>query len=286
MNTLIILLSLMVSASSATKTHNDTSTMKLDMTKYDKINVYNFHGNVSVNSITSSNAVIRSKRKLEATSSKKLQRAMNEIYLDTMTMDGELYLYIEDPHKSLESIWGDYLNYQDNNTEYRHSGIKSVGIKYEFDLDLELPSNVDAVISTHKGDINLSGIKGELSVLNHQGNINLEGVHQVDHVKSHHGELKVKFDEQPDNDVSFATHHGDISVSFRNTPSAQLDLDSYHGSFFTDFDWKPSPSTTLKKNENGKTKYKVGDTTNIQIGGGKHVLKFRSHHGNIHILKH
>jgi len=286
MNTLTILLTLLISSFGQTKTHSDTSILELDMSKYDKINVYNFHGNVNVNSNNSSNAIIKSARKIEASSSKKLDRAIKEIYLDTMTMDDELYIFIEDPDKTLENHWGEYLNYQDKRNRDRNSGIKSVGIKYEFDLDITLPADVDAVISTHKGDIDLSGIQGELTVLNHHGNINLEGVYRVDNVKSHHGALNIKFDKQPDNDIAFSTHHGDISVSFRSTPSAQLDLSSYHGSFFTDFDWKPSPSKTLKKIKNGKTKYKVGDNTNVQIGGGKHVLKFRSHHGNMHILKH
>ena len=287
MNTLITFLTILISINSYTKEHTDNSVLKLDMTKYDKINVYNFHGNVQVNSTNSTNALIKSARKIEASSSKKLQRAITEIYLDTMTMDDELYIYISDPDKTLENIWGGgFLSYQDINNNHNHSGIKSADIKYEFDLELELPAYVDAVISTHKGDIDLSGIKGELSVLNHHGNISLDGVIKVDQVRSHHGELKVKFDQQPENDIEFSTHHGDISVSFNNTPSAQLDLDSYHGSFFTDFEWTPSPSATLKKNKNGKTKYTVGKTTNLLIGGGKHKLKFRSHHGNMHILKH
>lgn len=288
MNTLILFLSLVLGNCSLVKEHTDTSILNINISKYDKINVYNTGGAIKVNANYSNDkAVIRSTRKIEATTNKKLKRAITEIYLDTMSMDGELYIYIVNPSKTLSDQNGKYLSYRSNHHDGQMiDGIKSTGIKFEFELDLELPEYVDAVVSTHKGDIELSGVKGDLAVLNHFGNINIDGVHKVEYVHSHHGELNVKFDRQPNNDIIFVTHHGDISVSFNSTPSVQLDLSSYHGSFFTDFDWAPSPNQTLKKIKDGKTQYKVGKTTNVQIGGGKYLLKFRSHHGNMHILKH
>jgi len=68
-------------------------------------------------------------------------------------------------------------------------------------------------------------------------------------------------------------------------PSIRLDLDSYHGEFYTDFDWEPMVSKIQKSNKK-KTKYKVGSTTSVKIGGGKHMMNFKSHHGNMYILKH
>ena len=287
MNTLIILFALLFSSSPLKQEHTDQASLKIDVSKYDKINIYNTGGAINVKSTTSQNATFNSTRKIKATTGKKLQRAIAEIYVDTISMDDELFVYIANPEKVLRNQGGDYLHYQHKDQQGNIFGnIKSSGIDFEFDFEITLPADAEGVISTHKGDIEVNGVKGELAVLNHFGDIRLSEVHKVETVRSHHGELKVLFDKQPEHDISLNTHHGNITISFKDTPSAMLDLYSYHGSFFTDFDWKPSATKVVQNLKNGKTKYKIGKNTNVRIGGGEHKIKFKSHHGNMYILKH
>lgn len=285
MNTLTFLLCFLSTIIGTKPTHNDSGVLKLDLSKYERVNIYNMGGNIKVRTTSSNQSTIKYKRTLTATTNRKLDRAKQEITVDTVSMDGELFIYIANPEKVLRSTGGDYLSYQNAEGTNPFNGIKASGIKYEFDFDIVMPSDVDGVVSTHVGDIDIRGIKGELAVLNHHGHIHLDEVHQLEYVKSHHGELKVAFSDQPNHDLSLKTHHGNISVSFPSTPSLRLDLDSYHGSFFTDFNWEPLVKK-IKMTDEKKTKYKVGSKTSAQIGDGEYLMSFQSHHGNMYILKH
>lgn len=286
MITLAILFTLFFQSSEAKPTHEDKGILNIDASKYERINVYNFDGNVNVKPSSNKEASFRYSRKITASTNRKLTRAKEEIYVDTISMDGELFVFISNPEKVLRSNGSGsrFMTYH-HKTDNNFNSIKASGIDYEFEFDISLPVDTDGIISTHDGDIVVKGIKGQLSVLNHHGEVKLDQVHQVDLVKSHHGELKVVFSDQPDMDVSLSTHHGNISVSFPETPSLRLDLDSYHGSFFTDFDWEPMVNKIQKTNKK-KTKYKIGSATNVKIGGGKYEMSFKSHHGDMFILKH
>ena len=287
MKSIILLLTIASFFSPLKEKHTDQQQMKIDLSAYDKVNIYNSSGAVKVNPIQGSGnqAVVNATRKLSATSKKKLNRAIKEIYIDTMVVDGELYFYIVSPNRYLKSGGGDYLHYQSKDQFNNYNEIKESGINYEFELDILLPQNTKAVVSTHRGDIELNGIQGDLSALNHHGNVYLNNVQNLQYAHSHHGVIDVSFDRQSDHDIKLDTHHGDITIKFPNTPSAELDLYSYHGSFYTDFDWKPGKMIVENNRKNKKTKYKVGSKTRVLMGSASKKIQFNSHHGNMYILK-
>lgn len=284
MNTLILLITVLLNTTGLKHEHVDQSVLTIDMSKYDRVNIYNNVGEIRIKPTSTNKAVFETTRTIRATSSKKLKRATTEIQVDTMVVDGELFVFIDSPYSTLERR-GDNYWYQ-NHSYNNGDSFKSAGIDSEFDFEISLPANTDGLVSTHKGDIDIHGVKGEIKVYNHFGDINLKGVQDVSKVHSHHGSLNVLFDKQPQHDLSLDTHHGDITISFKQTPSARLDLYSYHGSFFTDFEWQPLVTKVKTSGKNGKTKYKIGQNTNVQIGEGEHEIKFKSHHGDMYILKH
>jgi len=284
MNSLVFFIAILLNTTALSHEHIDQSVFNIDMSKYDRVNIYNNVGEINIRTTNSNKAVFETTRKIRATSSKKLKRAISEIQVDTMIVDGELFVFIDSPYMTLEQRGNNYW-YQ-NHSYNNGDSFKSSGIDSEFDFEISLPANTDGLISTHKGDIEIKNVKGEIEVYNHFGDISLSGVEDVAQVNSHHGSLKVLFDKQPQHDLSLGTHHGDITISFKEVPSARLDLYSYHGSFFTDFEWQPLVSKVKTDKKNGKTKYKIGQNTNVQIGGGEHEIKFNSHHGDMYILKH
>jgi len=288
MKSILLLLTIASFLSPLKEKHTDQQQMKIDLSAYDKVNIYNTGGAIKINTTrgNANEAIVNAERKLSATTKKKLNRAIDEIHVDTMVVDGELFIYISAPNKFLKSGGGGYLYYQSRD-KYNDSweGIKESGIQYEFDLDITLPQNTKTVVSTHRGDIKLDGIQGDLAAINHHGNIYLDNVVNLHRAHTHHGVIDVSFDKQSDHDLELRTHHGDITIKFPSTPSAELSMYSYHGSFYTDFDWKQALTPIEKNSNDRKTKYKMGSKTRVLMGSASKKIEFNSHHGDMYILK-
>lgn len=280
---------MMLSFSINAQKHTDSKSFDFDMNRYDKIHIYNTGGAITVQGNRTGDARIEVDRVLKATTQKKLKRAITEIFVDTMIVDDELFVFISSPYRKLKSNNNDeFLHYQSpHNNSQSKNGIYEVGVTTVFNLNINIPTETEMIVSTHKGLLKVNGVQGSLAAINHHDDVILTNVRDVTYAHSHHGDVQVDFVQQPSNDISFDTHHGDIKVSFPGTPSAQVEFESYHGSFFTDFDWeKEQPKfEKVKSKSKRKATYKLGDKTIVSIGNGGQKMTFDSHHGDFYILK-
>lgn len=271
------------------QTNTDSKTLDFDMSQYSMIHIYNSNGDIDVRGVKSDQAKVEVERTLKATSQKRLKRAMTEIFIDTMVVDDELFVYVNSPYRKLMGGQNQrYLHYQTPYDQWdSKDGIHQVGIESTFELKVSIPYETSLVVSTHKGHILVDEIKGDLAALNHFNDVKLKNVRDVNYAHSHHGDIQVDFIEQPENDISFDTHHGDIKVSFPQAPSLEIEFDSYHGSFYTDFEWQEqSPQfKKVKSKSKRKATYKLEDKTLVSMGNGTQKITFDSHHGDFYILK-
>ncbi|MFT4566122.1 MAG: hypothetical protein ACI9FN_001076, partial [Saprospiraceae bacterium] len=104
---------------------------------------------------------------------------------------------------------------------------------------------------------------------------------------SHHGDVLVSFGRNPRNELICNSHHGDIKIYAKDGFSGNVSMKSHHGAFYTDFDGENLPPIVkVSKRDGKKIRYKLGETTRYQIGSGGANLEFRTHHGDVSVIKY
>lgn len=272
------------------QSHQDVTRMDVNTQNFERVHLYNTGGKVNVTSTSGQSGQIIAHRTIKATSKTKLKRAVEEIFFDSLIIDNELFLFVNNPYKTLEPhSSGKYMHYQYNyrgDEKQYWDGMKSLGVDFKFEIELSLPKATDLVVVTHRGILSVEDIQGSLVAMNHHDDVYLENVADLERASSHHGDVEVSFANEPSEDIALNTHHGDIKLKFKNEPSATLELYSYHGSFYTDFDYKSAPLVTVASKSKRSTKYKVGNKTRVTMGNGGKKISFDSHHGDMYIIKY
>jgi|GEM_PF-1415842 len=289
MKPIILTMCMLLCLGANAQRYSDNTNLNIDVSQYEIVHIYNTGGETSVKVSSGNNLRLDATRKIKAKSDRKLEEAKADIFLDTSVVDGALIIYVENPYRVLKGDYdNDHFYYTSrHNGGHYGNGWGNNGVDFTFDMDITLPPTTTLIVSTHRGDLEVDGVRGALRAVNHHGNVSLNDVKVLHYAHSHHGDVEVSFVSQPDNDMSFDTHHGDIRVSFPQAPSAEIEFDSHHGSFYTDFDWNPSKAQ-LEVNKSKRrrgTKYKIGDRTKVSMGQGNHKMTFDTHHGDMYILK-
>ncbi len=265
----------------------DTQEWDVDVSDMKQVLLFNKEGNVKITGTSGDRVKIKVKRKLKAKTKAKLTKAKQEIYLDTMMIEGNLYFFVQNPYTILEmdKIGGNAWYNSRDQGKWRWNSHGDRDVHWEMTIEMQVPRNMPLRAYTHKKDLHISGVTGMLNAGVHHGSLNLKDVKNIESASGHHGDIAVSFSDQPDVDGKFDTHHGDIKLEFPSAPSAKVSMDSHHGSFYTDFDWSPLALKTTKSKSNKGTTYRVGDGTSVQFGGGAHDIKMHSHHGDMYILR-
>ena len=265
----------------------DTQEWDVSVSDMKKVLLFNKEGNVKITGTSGDRVKIKVKRKLKAKTNAKLAKAKEEIYLDTMVLEGNLYFFIQNPYTILEmdKIGGNAWYNSRNQGKWRWNSHGDRDVSYEFTIEMQVPRDMPLRAYTHKKDLHVQGVTGMLHAGVHHGSLSLEDVQNIVSASGHHGDIAVSFSALPEVNGKFNTHHGDIKLEFPNVPSAKVSMDSHHGSFYTDFDWSPLALKTTKSKSKKGTTYRVGDGTSVQFGRGEHDIKMHSHHGDMYILR-
>ena len=290
MKSILYIYLILITTGLCAQSHHDVTKMDINTQNFKKVHLYNTGGEVRVTSTSERSGNVIVHRTINTKSASKLSKAVEEIFFDSLIVDNELFLFVNNPYQTLEPhSSGNYMhyryNYQGDGKQY-WDGIQSLGVDYKFEIEMNLPKATNLVVHTHKGVLNVEDIQGSLIALNHHDDILLKDVLHLEQASSHHGDVEVSFAKEPEDDIVLDTHHGDIKVKFKDTPSAMLELYSYHGSFYTDFNYKSAPLVTVASNSKHRTKYKVGSKTRVTMGDGGKKISFDSHHGDMYILKY
>ncbi|NNF35685.1 MAG: hypothetical protein HKN68_16375 [Saprospiraceae bacterium] len=262
------------------QTLEDQTSMTFNANNYEMLNLHNYKGEVTITAHNQSTIEVKAVRKLSAKSSAKLEKAKQEVFLDSTVIDGALIVFVNAPDRKLEINEDGQASYNSNEwSNWNKSNIKKYDTKYEFILEVKMPASMDLYASNHHSMLDVRGINGKLTAKSHHKGVYVKTGSTDVTVKSHHGDVTV--DHTSENVVigNYKSHHGDIKTSFPDL-SARVEMTSHHGSLYTDFDYDYT-STPVKNSGNGKkTKYKSKGGASIQIGSGKAELYYKTHHGD------
>ncbi len=258
----------------------------------EQFHLHNLNGKVEVRAVDGKTATLTVERTLTSGSKTTLEEAKDQIYVDSMMVDGRAYWFMQHPHQEFrldEEGHGYYHSDWNWNGNRRRND--RFDIKYQFKMVLELPRNIDLSVSTHREDLLIDGLNSDVFAQNHHGSVTLRNIGGNASVHTHHGSIKVDYTRNPDQAGTYHTHHGDISVKYLEGFSADVSLKSHHGEFFTDFDWTAAPANAQVSESDGQTrvgtKYaiKSDGRTFVTIGNGGLEQSFSTHHGSIYLLK-
>lgn len=265
----------------------DRSTFAVDVSQLDRFHLYNRRGAVTVKATGGNTATLEVTRSLKAKSSAKLEEAKKNIYVDSMMMDGELVFFIQHPDRRLEyDEERGFAWYNQRDRDWNWDRNDDDDLRVEFTMTLNIPARTKLVVVNHEHPLKVDGMQADLIARNHHDGVLVENQGGNASVHSHHGDVEVFYTKNPTADCVYDTHHGDIRVHYKEGLSAEASMYSYHGDFFSEFDWSLMPITAAKSGERKGTRYKVKGQggTNVKIGSGGPLQRFKTHHGDVYLL--
>lgn len=201
----------------------DKSLLKFSRENINHINLHNYRGKVSIMGSNTNEITLEVERKMEAATTERLEEGKRTIHYDSMLVDGALYLFITDPERVFridENGEGYYetcnWNFSSNRERYR--------IKYDFNLKLTIPKDMDLGAFNHEESLTVENVTGKLHLRNHHDGVTVTGAAGNAEVHSHHGDISISFIQNPTEYLKASTHHGDIRVELQPSFSADVGL--------------------------------------------------------------
>jgi hypothetical protein len=159
-------------------------------------------------------------------------------------------------------------------------------------IAIEAPVNTSVEIKAATcGNIDISGIGGEVEVECTNGSINLTNVSGSVVAHTINGSITAALDRvSPDKAMSFTSFNGKVDVTLPADTKARLRLKTGNGEVFTDFDVKLDADAVKPAIENttgnkGKYKISMDRGVNGSINGGGPEYLFQTMNGDILIHK-
>ena len=283
MKPLLILLMACIVLHVGGQTANDDQVFTINTAGLQSFHLHNMNGPVTVHGIEGNVATLKVRRKLKSFSAGRLEEARTSITFDSITVGKNVYFFMKHPDKDFEIDENGYGHY--NSCCNQRIDKNQVKVKYEFEIDVQVPKQLALHVSTHRKALKIRGINGDLFAKAHHNNLFADDLGGNVQLKAHHGDIKASFVRNPTAACSYSTHHGDISIEFREALAANVFLKSHHGDFFTDFDWTTQPVAVVENELKNGTRYVVNAKTSIRIGGGGPDQEFKTWHGDIYLLK-
>lgn len=263
---------------------SDHATLSFDLSDISIVYIVNYHGEVQVQGAASSTGSMSVNRTLQSSSAERLEVMKDSIIIDTLQVGHKLYFFVRDKdlHFKIDPEGEPYYDrrwgwYEDNKKD-------RIEVRHQFDLTVHLPPHIDLYAQTHRENIRVENMEGEVTGKNHQGNVTLTGLTSDVKAHTHHGDIVLHFADHPMEKVDAATHHGDIRIEVQKDLSADVAMQSHHGELYTDQAYEVIPALALiETNDDPTIKYKIKSGTNIRIGSGKIKMHLNTYHGNVYL---
>lgn len=265
------------------QSHSDKQEYTIDTKNLDVFHLYNRTGNVTVKGVDGQVATLKVTRRLSTSSSRRLEEAKSEIKLDSIVENNAIYFFVKSNDQTFQIDRDGYGTYNSCCNSGWRDGDREV--EHEFTIELQIPRKLELVVSTHRKDLEIENFDGKLSARTHHNDLIAKNLGGVVKLGSHHGDITANFTKNPSEDCSYQTHHGDIKITYQSGLSSLAYFQSKHGSFYSDFDWSPQAITAVKTNLKNGTKYRMENSTAVKIGSGGLEQKFKTHHGDIYLLR-
>lgn len=159
------------------------------------------------------------------------------------------------------------------------------------DIIITVPANASLKLnSTNDGDIDVSGVSGEINVNNTNGDVTLKNIAGNAVAHALNGDIKVTFTGVNDKPMAFSSMNGDIDVTFPASVKANIVLTNNQGDVYSDFDLAmqaapPKQVVEDGRSKGGKFRVKVDRSVVGIINGGGPEIRFKNFNGDIFIRK-
>lgn len=204
----------------------------------------------------------------------------DEIYLDRLSGDNSIFVFIRQPGIRVE-IEGNDLHYRSSRKKKDWDDRE---LNFEFNLQLKIPHYLMSEISTiNGGEVVVNGMQNGVRAMNVNGSVIVSDVSGAVKANTVNGNIRVEYAEAPKKDAEFNTVNGIIEVYAPKNLSAVVTFQSMHGELYTDFNDIEYLPNRVNKSKDGKTRYSIQQTAPIQIGEGGPELHFQLLNGDAYI---
>jgi hypothetical protein len=224
--------------------------------------VKNVNGWVHVTGIGGSQVHVTAHKTIRAETDGDLQQAKREVKLDMTEQTGTVTIAYDSP---------------------RHGGHRSYNVRY--DIDVQVPRNAQADVSTVNGPIQVGGVAGHFDVHSVNGPVTMTGIAGSGDAHTVNGPISVHFTRNPSAASSFKTVNGAVDAYFQKGLSADLRFHTLHGGIYSDFDVSPMAANASASVErsNGKFVYRSSRIEAARVGAGGPQLSFNTLNGSIRL---
>lgn len=169
-------------------------------------------------------------------------------------------------------------------TEWRKGHRSRYEVRY--DLELEVPHEIELDVKTIEGEIHVAGIYGDFDVRGVNGGVEMVDVAGSGSAATVNGAVRVSFAENPRDGADFKTINGEIDVQFQPNLSADLSFQTMNGQVRTDFDYQLLPPRPVEvRSKGGSTTYRLDKTSQVRVAAGGPELRFENINGDILIRR-
>lgn len=242
--------------------------------------IKNINGDVKVTGYDGDEIIITGTKEVWKRRGDISDREASEVYIETELYDGALYAYIEAPYAHAEFERGRmnyHMHWDDDNDRDR--------INFHFDLEIKVPNNLELRASTiNGGEVYVEKMNNGVRANNVNGSVTVKDVIGYTTANTVNGNVEVWFLESPTSDLDFKTVNGSIEIYSPEDLSAIVTFESLHGELYTDFEQvKRLPNRLNKERDGNGYRYKINQSSPIQIGDGEIEMGFKMVNGSAYI---
>lgn len=234
--------------------------------------VDNVDGYVHVTGIEGSSVRVKAHKIVRAETDNDWTEAKSEVKLAISEKPGQVSVYYDAPWRC-------------NGSGQGCSGEHRRFYNVTYDIDVEVPRNARAVVSTVSGDVRLEGVNGDFDTGSVNGSIALAGMGGSGDAHTVNGPVSVHFSKNPAGPCSFKSVNGSLDVFFRQELSADLAFKTLNGEAYSDFEVteRPTPAAVQTEHRNGKFVYHSDKLRGGRAGRGGPELSFNTINGSIRL---
>ncbi len=157
------------------------------------------------------------------------------------------------------------------------------------DLRIEVPPGSSLTLSTvNDGEIEVTGVNGELDLHNTNGDIRVRDVKGPVNANTVNGDVEVVFTKDAAKSaMAFATLNGDVDLTLPADANFDVRLRSDNGEIYSDFDFTLAPQAARVEADSTKGRYRVSIAKELagKIGAGGPELFLKTFNGDLLLRK-
>jgi hypothetical protein len=206
-----------------------------------------------------------------------IETANREIKLDTTDNGGAVSLIVHYPHDTVcgqkDGHWG---------------GKNSWNYDVRYDFTIRVPKDTRLELcSINRGDIDVSGTRGDYSIHTINGRITMADVGGSGEATTINGRVTAAFSVAPHEASTFKTINGDVVLEMPDALSADLRMKTFNGGLFTDFEVQalPTQMNVSTSRQGDRFVYRTNGFTSVRAGGGGPELTLETLNGDVRVLR-